>query len=485
MVALGTRRIAADPQDASAYASRAGCYDSLHNQAQANADMRRWSAILSGSDLQAAMAQNTKRVINGPFECQLVFSAERPVNVNEIPLLNVAFGQKGRCSMKSFQMPILSIHGLAMSLLGLCVLSGLDAPPARADFTFGEPVNVQSDFPFVDIATDSVDCFSADGLEMYFDSPRAGGQGDLDIWVSERASIQDDWGPPENLGATVNSASVDGGASISADGLSLYFTHDVGPAGRLYVAKRATKQDNWGTPVSVGAAVNTANAVQSWISADELELYFQSNRPGGQGNYDMWVTTRATVNDKWGPPVNLGPTVNSPNWDGWPSISPDGLLLFFCSNRPGAHPWGDIYVARRASRSAPWQPAVNLGPIVNRTCWNAPFVSADGSALYIHCDPNCDMTYWTYKAPILPIVDFNADGKVDRVDMGTLMLNWGTDKSLYDIGPTPLGDGIVDSKDLMVLAQYGAMLAGDVNYDGVVDFFDLAEVANNWLQQQP
>jgi hypothetical protein len=95
------------------------------------------------------------------------------------------------------------------------------------------------------------------------------------------------------------------------------------------------------------------------------------------------------------------------------------------------------------------------------------------------------MTYWTYKASILPIVDFNADGKVDRVDMGSLMFNWGTDKSLYDIGPTPLGDGIVDSKDLMVLAQHGVMLAGDVNYDGVVDFFDLAEVAKNWLQQGP
>jgi len=50
---------------------------------------------------------------------------------------------------------------------------------------------------------------------------------------------------------------------------------------------------------------------------------------------------------------------------------------------------------------------------------------------------------------------------------------------------TAVGDGIVDSKDLMVLAEYGAILAGDVNYDGVVDFFDLAELAKNWLRQQP
>jgi len=49
----------------------------------------------------------------------------------------------------------------------------------------------------------------------------------------------------------------------------------------------------------------------------------------------------------------------------------------------------------------------------------------------------------------------------------------------------PWCDGILDSRDLMVLAEHGAMLCGDVNYDGVVDLFDLAELSKNWLQQQP
>jgi hypothetical protein len=65
------------------------------------------------------------------------------------------------------------------------------------------------------------------------------------------------------------------------------------------------------------------------------------------------------------------------------------------------------------------------------------------------------------------------------------MINWGTDNSRYDIGPTPFDDGIVDSKDLMVLAKHGAFLASDANFDGVVDFLDLAELMNNWLRQQP
>ena len=84
-----------------------------------------------------------------------------------------------------------------------------------------------------------------------------------------------------------------------------------------------------------------------------------------------------------------------------------------------------------------------------------------------------------------PDIDFSGDGKVDRLDVGLLMVNWGTDTSLYDIAPTPFGDGIVDSKDLMLLAEHGAFLAGDVNYDGVVDLMDLAELGKNWLQQQP
>ena len=140
--------------------------------------------------------------------------------------------------MKLFQIPMLS-----MSLLGLCLLSGLDAPPARADFTFGAPVNV---FPFLDPDLfPFINCFSADGLEVYIESyERPGGYGLMDLWVLKRASVENDWGPPENLGPLVNSATWDKGASISADGLELYF-HSFRPGGYgqgdLYVTKRATR----------------------------------------------------------------------------------------------------------------------------------------------------------------------------------------------------------------------------------------------------
>ena len=71
------------------------------------------------------------------------------------------------------------------------------------------------------------------------------------------------------------------------------------------MAKRAALRDNWGPPVSVGDVVNKGGACTPCISADELELYFFSGRPGGYGNADLWVATRATVNDEWGTLVNL------------------------------------------------------------------------------------------------------------------------------------------------------------------------------------
>lgn len=175
-------------------------------------------AILSGSNLQCGAAQKTRRISDWLFNCQFVFSVER--SVNKISVLNIALGRKGRCSMKLFQIPLLS-----MLLFGLCLLWGLDAPPARADFTFGEPVDVESDFPYLDPANEWTDCFSADGLEVYFESwgDRPGEYSVSDIWVCKRASVEDAWGAPENLGPLVNSSGADIGARISTDGLELYF----------------------------------------------------------------------------------------------------------------------------------------------------------------------------------------------------------------------------------------------------------------------
>src|SRR6476659_4664369 len=130
----------------------------------------------------------------------------------------------------------------------------------------------------------------------------------------------------------------------------------------------AQKYSDWSTPVNLGAVVNSASQDQQpAISRDGLSLYFTSNRPGGFGGFDMYVSQRASVDDAWGSPVNLGPLVNTTANEGNPAFSRDEHLLFFQSDRPGGRGGIDIWVSQREHThdDFAWGPAVNLGPGVN------------------------------------------------------------------------------------------------------------------------
>lgn len=127
----------------------------------------------------------------------------------------------------------------------------------------------------------------------------------------------------------------------------------------------------WSAPSTLGAPVNTAFAEQGpAISKDGLSLYFQClDCPGGYGGVDIWVSERRSIHKPWGPPQNLGPAINTAANDGSPALSSDGRRLFFDSDRTGGVGGFDIYVAQRRHKrdNLGWQTAVNLGPAVNTT----------------------------------------------------------------------------------------------------------------------
>jgi len=226
------------------------------------------------------------------------------------------------------------------------------------------------------------------------------------------------------------------------------------------MSTRATRDDDWSASINLGPTINTSgNDGTPSISSDELELYFSSlNRAGGHGGDDIWVSTRETKDSEWRTPVNLSPIVNSGREELWPTLSSDGLSLFFScgllgSSRPEGLGKSDIWVTRRESRDAEWGEPVNLGaPVNSSNSESSPSISADGSMLYFTVGGYGSGD--VYQSSIIPIVDFNGDGVVDSTDMCIMVDHWGTDEPLCDIGPMPWGDGIVDVQDLIVLAEH-------------------------------
>jgi Tol biopolymer transport system component len=130
----------------------------------------------------------------------------------------------------------------------------------------------------------------------------------------------------------------------------------------------------WSPPANLEAINSTFNEQAPTLSPDGLSLYFGSNRPraGGSTDTDLWMSHRSCGDCPWETPVNLGPVVNSSVGDNGPSLSLDGHLLFFTSARTGVG-LNDIYVSSRANPKDDfgWGPPVLLGPGVNTTAFEA------------------------------------------------------------------------------------------------------------------
>jgi hypothetical protein len=131
------------------------------------------------------------------------------------------------------------------------------------------------------------------------------------------------------------------------------------------------KFSEWSAAVNLGPVVNSGN-MESWpmISPNGLSLYFGSNRPGGvpgADRQDIWVTRRASLDALWGAPRNLGPNINSEFRDNSPKLSRDGHWLIFGSTRRTGKCIADsvveFYVSYRenADDDFAWEPAVNFG----------------------------------------------------------------------------------------------------------------------------
>ena len=360
--------------------------------------------------------------------------------------------EKGSYTMKTYR----TISGIWLLTIGSLVVS---RDIASADFAFGPPVNLGANVN--SSINEACPFLSPDGLTLYFYSGATSGL-DGDIWVSTRPSREAPWGPKVNVGPRVNATGVEVFPVLSDDGLTLHFASNR-PGGYgwldIYVTTRPTRLDPWGQPVNLGPIINDAGAQDGHtFSTDGLTMYFCScaTWPGSVGGCDLWVSSRSSLLDPWGKPANLGPLINSAAADWTACLSRDGRWLFFGSERPNGFGGSDLWVTHRTAKDAPWEKPVNLGPRVNSAAREAtPYISADASVLIFWSDRPGGYGGWDlWQASVLPIVDFNGDGKVDGKEVVALAEHWGESQRLFDIGLSPMGDGTVDVNDLTVLAGY-------------------------------
>src|SRR6266568_4532969 len=238
------------------------------------------------------------------------------------------------------------------------LLTDAEAGDAPAWSAWSAPVNLG---PVVNSPyNDNSPAISKDGLSLYITSsppaPRPGGGGGAaDMFVSRRHDKRDDfgWEPAENRGCVVNSPVADNGPTIFEDdatGVTTLYFNSLRPGGLGDVdiyASTLQADGTFGAGVKVSELNSPFTDDRVSISRDGLEIFVSTNRPGGVGSQDIWVATRATTLDPWSPPVPLGPVVNSPYFDGGPALSFDGTELYFFSERPGGFGGRDLYVSTR------------------------------------------------------------------------------------------------------------------------------------------
>ena len=216
---------------------------------------------------------------------------------------------------------------------------------------------------------------TADGSTLYFTSDRPGtnrkevietGGYSEDIFVTHRDSLGH-FSPPEPLPPPLNSLDDEGAATVSADGQTMFMSLCRRPdgVGDCDIYRSQLVGNTWTAPQNLGRPINTpAWDAEPSITADGLTMYFSSTRPGSiDGSEDIYVAYKNT-DGLWGPPQNLGEPVNTRFNDRSPFISADGKTLYFSSNGHPGFGNHDLFLSRKLSDGT-WSEPVNLGRPIN------------------------------------------------------------------------------------------------------------------------
>jgi len=179
---------------------------------------------------------------------------------------------------------------------------------------------------------------SPDGEHLFFISTRPMHDGEntkknMDLWVADRSGAE--WESPRWI-ENVNSEGKEGSPSVTRDGTLYFFSDRQNSPNKNSIYESKFLDGHYTVPVLLPATINSGVSDTSpFVSPDGKILLFYSTRPGGLGKADLYVSFRK--HGKWTAAVNLGPIVNSSDFNYNPVVSPDGKQFFFGRN-------GNIYV---------------------------------------------------------------------------------------------------------------------------------------------
>lgn len=188
---------------------------------------------------------------------------------------------------------------------------------------------------------------------------------------------------PKNVGPGINTSNLEYFPSLTIDGKTMIFNRRIENDEDFYESHWSNGEWNKATPVEGKLNTNLNEGAQS-VSQDGQWLIFTGcNYPEGEGSCDLYISYK-TKKGEWTEAENLGPVINSDLWESTPSLSPDKKDLYFSSNRFGGFGGKDIWVTHRQPNGK-WSKPENLGSTINtsadETC---PFIHADNQTLYFN-----------------------------------------------------------------------------------------------------
>ncbi len=186
---------------------------------------------------------------------------------------------------------------------------------------------------------------------------------------------------PENLGDNVNSNRAEYYPSFTIDDSIFVFTRRGEGIREDFMQSVLTPSGYSKAEIIKGDINNQPSKGAINISQDGEWLIFAGNFSNqGYGEFDLYISYNTPTG--WSQPINLGTNINTENWESSPSLSPDKNALYFSSDRPGGYGGKDLYVSYR-QKDGKWSAAENMGSKINTSGDElAPFIHADNFTLY-------------------------------------------------------------------------------------------------------